>query len=731
MQLYGALALTAAAATPVFADAIVVAGGIALAVDNLAALGAGVLSGSLKHGGGGEGDAAAAQGTATAGPAHSRLSLALHTGKDGTTAAAAASATFDAAASDEVVSSAELTAACLNLLAALCDSAEHVAAAKARGAVRAMLGAYTRHADTDDVRDAFAALVDALISEDEVGAAVRGVAAGAATLRATASGGDPILFGLVETELGTEGMAAAADSTSASATAPAPAKSSSSGSVVPALSPRGGGKSSATERETVDAVALRVTEDLCLLEAVCSSARLAGVAVGAGAVHVVSRALAFVAVIKATAPTPVGSGRALRPAGRVMDLATATGGLSLGSGDAASLSEALHAEAIARAAAVLTGLARLHLRGGDGSDPMGAGTVPGVDPIPTSVLPSLVDAGADGSGPISGATAATATSRRRTLRSALPVGADVRARIGSALFRPFVPRALVKALTHISGNYKSPGASGAHVAAMCVAVGVYALAAPAEEMEALVAAGVVEAVTAAMRAHGGRVRAIFLAAATALGGIAAAGRLPVDSHTGLLRLPAPADTVGAAAVATRGATRHVLRELANAATAAGVVVGGDARGDNGGDREASTIGGPRRGGPGGGGGAEPQRGGGGGGSSTAPAQRWGASAGGRASLCAILRLLLAVADTGNGAALLKKQGAVEALIATLNAGASGGSEDESAATVAADGVRTGGGHSGSNADSGAASTRDTVEAALRGDAFGGMLSAGFVVGAWP
>ena len=306
----------------------------------------------------------------------------------------------------------------------------------------------------------------------------------------------------------------------------------------------------------------------------------------------------------------------------------------------AAMGEEAQEEALMRASAALCGLARLAVTN------WGVG-IPGLHPVPTSLCNALGGGqGSAGSGsgllqllpfaatPPSAAgstSSADGVSAHRRLRSGHTTGtalAAVQGAAASSLQRSVVFRILTKALN------ARPGVRG-HVAASALALGVLCLvqgpavgrgsvaaeaaAAAQASAELAITASMVEAVAGGLRIHVSH-PPFLQALATSLGCLALAGRA-MDAATGQPRVPAPPETPGSAAVCSRGGSRQLIREL-QAANAAG----------------------------------------------GAP---W-ASLAGQGALCALLRALLLCAETGLGSEMLKKQGAVEALIGTLDGGATGG-----------------------------------------------------------
>ena len=722
LQLAGAQSLTSACTTPADADVIIAAGGIAVAVTALHSVSRSSSSpGSRTQSTGMPGGSRI---SANLGRSH-RWSVSMHQrhdsthmdgGDDDVSGALGASATSSGFSS---ASPAQLVAASLQLLAALCVRPEHVTSAKKGGAVRAMLGAYSRYSDDDAVYSAFSALVDLLISSEEVEAAVRGVAAGTAKLRGMAT--DAIQFNLMEQELGEEGLVALRSGADGSGAAPAD----------PSLqSPRARAlaqkQADATGQGSANAVALLLTEDLCLLEAICSSARLASVLVGAHGVQVLTRCIGLVSLLKSASTGSADGGSAgvsgsPSRAGRVAELAAAASsrGGSAGSSNSVSaadrtLSDMLQEEILSRCCNTVTGLGRLNTTAAM------AYFVPGLDLIPSSSLPAGVTSASTSSG--GGAARAAALAIRngessghsRMLSAASTpsavtggsagsgVGGHRRAPSGSlsldemtrlqraiaaVLYRPIVPKVIVRLL-----NTPSAGGRKGHVIAAATALGVMSLGQSGgatgpdvrPPLEVVINSGAVEALSAAMRTFSSS-SPVLIAACNALGCIAVTGRA-LDERTGLLRLPAPAELPGVSALATRGASRQAIREL----------------------QSSSETGGSSGG------------------------MRW-SSRSGATALSSLLRLLSAISDTERGADMLKKQGAAEALVTTLEELFSGGNSSLKAdeATPTPTGGNSGGTSSAGGAKKPAAGgangggemkVEDAVAAALTGDAFSSLLS---------
>ena len=213
-----------------------------------------------------------------------------------------------------------------------------------------------------------------------------------------------------------------------------------------------------------------------------------------------------------------------------------------------------------------------------------------------------------------GGSHVSASARRNCMARALgdvPFRA-LQMEIGRTLCRPHVVKALVRSL-----NTRS--ALSAHAAATCIALGVIGLGRIGNEngaVELIISQNAIEAMASVMRAHSNS-SATVVAAANALGCIAIANRVVHDS--GLLALPAPDESPGTVAIATRGPSRQILRELQAAAT-----------------EECGN------------------------------GSRW-ISPVGQATLGTLLRTLCVLADTAAGADLLRKQGAVQTLLGTLGA----------------------------------------------------------------
>jgi hypothetical protein len=241
-------------------------------------------------------------------------------------------------------------------------------------------------------------------------------------------------------------------------------------------------------------------------------------------------------------------------------------------------------EALVRCANTLTGLARLHL-----SATWGAA---GIDPVPSSVAASSLAVASSGnrmngfrsffaqlsgSQTSGGAVDGGTSLRSRIARGAAPTSAAVRRRgivralgvtlfralqqdIGRALMRPVVVKALVRSL---NARPMLP----AHAAATSIALGALSLgdsgaggsSSSSSPIDLLISHSAVESITNVMRTHASAA-ATLVAAANALGCIAICGRI-VDESTGLLVVPAPDETAGSSAVATRGPSRQILREL--------------------------------------------------------------------------------------------------------------------------------------------------------------------------
>jgi hypothetical protein len=473
--------------------------------------------------------------------------------------------------------------------------------------------------------------------------------------------GDPVLFAIAEQELGEEGVIALDQ-------------------VPPNLRPK--------EGMGVTPIASKMTEDLCLLEAVCVSPKLANVLVKASGISVLTRCIGMISMIKAkTEAQNPKTLQVLNQAGkgtaRRLQLLAQAGGTAL---QDKMLPEHLQEEGLMRASNTLTGLGRLNI---DSKH-----SVPGLDPVPTSATSSKTGAGISGGGfrgfyralssssSPAGASSAAAGGmggvgggsadagkerllaqaglslsnssgsaggghrRRRTGKILVDEMQRVRSDIGRGLFRLVVVKTLVRSINTCSRL-------AAHASAASIALGVMAqgmAGAPSSPLEMVIQLAGVEAITSVMRSHSDHIPAL-IASSNALGLITVSGRA-IDDATGLLRSPAPAETPGSASVATRGGTRQIIRELQVGATG----------------------------------------------------QRWN-SAFGQAALCGLLRVLLGVADTAKGADLLRKQGTVEALINTLDSSAIdaaaglnlGGEGGDSAAAAKAKGVSSGSGGTSSGA----------------------------------
>lgn len=196
----------------------------------------------------------------------------------------AAAAPGAPSASKTGLSATVLAAASLQMLTVLCCTPAHIATAKSLGVIRAMLAANTAHSASGDVYAAFADLVEGIVTEDEVAAAVRDVGAATAQLRALAN--DESLFAIEDKELASEGGALAAVPGDAAAAA---ASAKGKGGKVPPPQKGGAAAQAAPSpkeaRATALAVGVALTEHLCLLETACSrcvvARRAAGVAAAA------------------------------------------------------------------------------------------------------------------------------------------------------------------------------------------------------------------------------------------------------------------------------------------------------------------------------------------------------------------------------------------------------------------------------------------------------------------
>ena len=152
------------------------------------------------------------------------------------------------------LSQATLAAASLQLLAVLCCTPSHTAIAKNCGIVRSMLSAYTAHGSSGDVFAAFADLVEGVITEDEVAAAIAAVEAATLQLRTLAN--DESLFAIEDKELAGEGVLLFPGDSSSS-------KSKSGKVAAKALS------APKESRATAMSIGVALTEHLCLLETAC------------------------------------------------------------------------------------------------------------------------------------------------------------------------------------------------------------------------------------------------------------------------------------------------------------------------------------------------------------------------------------------------------------------------------------------------------------------------------
>jgi hypothetical protein len=537
-----------------------------------------------------------------------------------------------------------LTAITLHFLVEMCktacvDDPTLVAASKARistarskGLLRAMLSAYARFRANNAVHDCFSDLVELVVEENEVIDAV--LALRHSTVLLKDSCGDPGLFSIAEQDLGREGVLAddgvtilaASASDSDDNSVPASAKKFATAATTGPISPLANTRSKVARpgmKESVLSTALRSIECLCLLEAVTNSVRLSGVLVKAQGVSVLVRTICVVSVTRARIE---GSNDSARSGGAVLSKAKSMAQLqqkaeasAAGKGgtdpDAdRSISETLQEEILARSCDILAGIARLNIDSQNGNI--------GFDPIPTSLAHIASDSGntiQSGSSTSGSHHSASKSSHHRRLRSGKTTGEallQVRTLMGNALFRPVVLRVLTKVINSKS-NLKRL-VSSASLALGVLSQGTLGVRPTCSPLDYMITQGAVEAIVSAMRAHPNAL-IVILSASSGLGLVCIAGR-SIDLETGQLTLPAPPETIGSAALATRGATRQMIRELQNAADA---------------------------------------------GSTSGPLGRWGGNLG-QATLCAILRVLLVIAETSKGADLLKKQGCVDALVATLD-----------------------------------------------------------------
>jgi hypothetical protein len=545
LQAFGTLLLTASATSPAHIDKIVEDGGLTCAIENLVLSSASVDVDTPPH--------------ATNRTQHEE------TGEE-------ADARHYQATNDV------LAAVSIQMLTSLCTSPKHSAAAKAAGVIRAMVAAYAVHNDNDNVFESFRELVDTIVTEDEVRQAVKNVALATQTLKLMT--GDPVLFNIVEQELGSEGLVTESS---------------------PARRPR-------DEESSASALAMELTENLCLLEAVSTTSRLAAALVQSEGVAVVIRAIGIISVVKGIPEAEASKFVASKKASTMIP-------------------EKLQDEVLMRACNTLAELVRLNLRWEFG--------VPGIDPIPTSAIPasgiSSVSGGFKGHMRlVSGLPAMKSSSKDRLLVRAGLVNStsrrgcskadqsdnilDLRKSIGRALFRPIVFKTVIRCL-NIKAHMPLQTASAS------IALGVLSLgslAAVSLPVEMAITHQGVEALTAALRAYANN-GGLKISAATALGCLSIANR-EVDKATGLLKSAGSTEFAGATAVATRGGSRQIIRDLQLAATG------------------------------------------------SVPGIRWMSTLG-QAELCAYLRALLCVADTAKGSELLRKQGALEALVGTLDANA--------------------------------------------------------------
>ncbi len=200
------------------------------------------------------------------------------------------------------LSASVLVAASLQMLSILCCTPAHTATAKSFGLIRSMLAAYTEFGSSGDVYAAFAGalircffvgacamrvrvfawrtlspllirsdLIEAVVTEEEVAAAVRGVLTATAQLRDLAS--DDSLFSIEDKEL--QDLAAPVSPISKAK----PKSSTAVATVSAAIKSSGAPEARATSHN----VGVSLTEHLCLLEtaccrcAVCSSGALSTV----------------------------------------------------------------------------------------------------------------------------------------------------------------------------------------------------------------------------------------------------------------------------------------------------------------------------------------------------------------------------------------------------------------------------------------------------------------------
>lgn len=558
---------------------------------------------------------------------------------DGESSASTGAATLE--------SHAMLTAVTLHFLFEMCkspsngDAAQIVASksristARSKGLLRAMLSSYARFRANNSVHDCFSDLVELIVEENEVIDAI--FALRQATVILKDSCGDPGLFSIAEQDLGREGVladdgvtilaasASDADDNSVPSSAKKFATAATSGPVSPLANTRSKVSRSGV-KESVLSTALRTIDCLCLLEAVTNSVRLSGVLVRVQGISVLVRTICVVSVTRARIE---GSNDSARSGGAVLSKAKSIAQLQLKAEASAagkggsdpdadrSISETLQEEILARSCDILAGIARLNL-----DSPFGN---VGFDPIPTSLSINTPESSYI-IPPLSGATTSRAVSsstptksHHRRLRSGKTTGEallQLRTLMGNALFRPVVLRVLIKVI-NAKSNLKR-FVSSASLALGVLSQGTVGVRPTCLPLDYMIAQGAIEAIVSGMRAHPNAL-IVILSASSGLGLVCVSGR-PIDSETGQLCLPAPPETIGSAALATRGATRQMIRELQNAADA---------------------------------------------GTTSGPLGRWGGEIG-QVTLCSILRTLFVIAETSKGAELLKKQGCVDALVATLD-----------------------------------------------------------------
>ena len=547
-------------------------------------------------------------------------------------------------------SHAMLTAVTLHFLFEMCKcsnsedaalataSKSRISTARSKGLLRAMLSAYARFRANNAVHDCFSDLVELVVEENEVIDAV--LALRQSTVILKDSCGDPGLFSIAEQDLGREGVLAddgvtilaASSSDADDNSVPSFAKKFATAAATGPVSPLANTRSKVSRpggKESVLSTALRSIDCLCLLEAVTNSMRLSGVLVRAQGVSVLVRTICVVSVTRARIE---GSNDSARSGGAILSKAKSMAQLqqkaeasAAGKGGSdpdadRSISETLQEEILARSCDILAGIARLNIDSPHGSI--------GFDPIPTSLSNSSSSESSNlfpqtSVGPASRAVVSlsitSSRSQHRRLRSGKTTGEalmQLRTLMGNALFRPVVLRVLVKVINSKSNLKRF--VSSASLALGVLSQGTVGVRPTCFPLDYMIAQGAVEAIVSGMRAHPNAL-IVILSASSGLGLVSVSGR-PVDSETGQLCQPAPPETIGSAALATRGATRQMIRELQNAADA---------------------------------------------GTTSGPLGRWGGELG-QATLCAILRALLVIAETSKGAELLKKQGCVDALVATLD-----------------------------------------------------------------